>query len=576
VLNEQAGITINGALNNPGTNQSLFMRGSSGGRTLVLIDGIPVYDPSVISNEFDLNLISLNNVECVEVCKGAQSTIYGSDAVAGVINVITTKQKVDKPFYARITGSAGNYGTYRGAADIAGKYGKLTYTAKFAGLRTNGFSAAYDSSKKKSFDDDHFSGNVFNSALKYQFTTALAARAFIQYSNNKTDIDAATFGDEKDYNYTSKVLIAGGGFQYNGGKVNLTANYQYSTNKRNYVNDSTDVPGFTKYSNDKYKGKSQFFDVYSRIDLGSGFSLLQGADYRHSSMNSENFSVSSFGPFKSTFKDTSHSQASVYASLFYNQPGGNLNVDLGGRINVHSQYGTNTTYTFNPSYALGTHFRVLGSIASAFKAPTLYQLYSAYGNRSLKPETSVTYELGLEQKHEKISNRVVYFQRTIKQGIDFNYISNKYFNINKQVVNGIEIESKFQPAEKLTLALNYTYLHSKEISQSRISFKDTTYQYLLRRPNHNVNISVGYNFGKSLYLGASGKYVSERHDLGGYKKADVILDSYFLLNAYAEYKFPKKLKLFADFKNITNKQFFDVRGYNSIPFLFNSGFTLSL
>ncbi|KAF0235749.1 MAG: iron complex outermembrane recepter [Chitinophagaceae bacterium] len=91
VLNETAGITINGAYNNAGTNQSVFMRGAASGRTLILMDGIPVSDPSQINNEFDLNLFSINDVERIEICRGAQSTVYGSDAIAGVINIITIK-----------------------------------------------------------------------------------------------------------------------------------------------------------------------------------------------------------------------------------------------------------------------------------------------------------------------------------------------------------------------------------------------------------------------------------------------------------------------------------------------------
>jgi len=94
LLNEQAGITINGALNNAGTVQTVFMRGAGSGRTLILIDGIPTSDPSMINNEFDLNLFSLNDVERIEICKGAQSTLYGSDAIAGVINIITVKKDV--------------------------------------------------------------------------------------------------------------------------------------------------------------------------------------------------------------------------------------------------------------------------------------------------------------------------------------------------------------------------------------------------------------------------------------------------------------------------------------------------
>ena len=92
LLNEQAGITINGALNNLGTVQTTYMRGANSGRTLVLLDGMPVSDPSQINNEFDLNLFLINDVERIEICRGAQSTLYGSDAVAGVINIITQKQ----------------------------------------------------------------------------------------------------------------------------------------------------------------------------------------------------------------------------------------------------------------------------------------------------------------------------------------------------------------------------------------------------------------------------------------------------------------------------------------------------
>ena len=92
VLNEQAGVVVNGSLNNLGSIQTVFTRGASTGRTLILIDGIPMYDPTMIYNEGDLNLFSINEIERIEVCRGAQSTLYGSDAVAGVINIITIKK----------------------------------------------------------------------------------------------------------------------------------------------------------------------------------------------------------------------------------------------------------------------------------------------------------------------------------------------------------------------------------------------------------------------------------------------------------------------------------------------------
>jgi len=222
------------------------------------------------------------------------------------------------------------------------------------------------------------------------------------------------------------------------------------------------------------------------------------------------------------------------------------------------------------------HYRFFGSIATGFKAPTLFQLYSSSGNRNLNPEKSKTYEIGFQQHHEKITNRIVYFKRKIENGIDFNNITFKYFNIAQQTVNGVEFESKITLAKNFSLTANYAYLTSKEINQSRITFKDSVYNYLLRRPKHSFNITASYSFDNGLFLSTSGKYVGKRNDFGGYQQADVQLSSYFLLGAYAEYKFEKYIKVFADVQNITNKKFFDIRGYNSIPFLFNGGVTFTL
>jgi vitamin B12 transporter len=266
----------------------------------------------------------------------------------------------------------------------------------------------------------------------------------------------------------------------------------------------------------------------------------------------------------------------VYGSLFYNSPNEKLNVELGGRLNVHSRYGNNMTYTFNPSYSFTQHFRIFGSVATGFKAPTLFQLFSPSNGRSdLKPEESKTIEGGLQQVHQKIQSRVVYFHRIIDNGLDFNYITFRYFNFIKQTVNGIELEVAGQPADGLNIGANYTYLSPQETTQSRVNFKDTSYSYLLRRPAHHVNLTVGYQIKKGPFVSLSGKYVSQRFDVGGYKRADVSLASYALLNAYAEYSLKPTLKIFADAQNLTNNRFFDVRGYNSIPFLFNAGITVS-
>jgi vitamin B12 transporter len=575
LLNEQAGITINGALSNLGSNQTLYMRGASSGRALVLIDGMPVSDPTFINNDFDLNLLSLNSIERIEISRGAQSTLYGSDAVAGVVNIITVKKDITKPINVKAALAAGNLGTYRGNIQLYGKANKLTYNTSYAKLRSGGFSAAFDSSGNKGFDNDGYNSDVARASLQYQLNDNFSVRTFAQYSRYKTDLDASLFKDEKDYTSTNSILTTGASFNYHRDNVNLTGNYQYSENKRNYYNDSLDKPSFTSFSNDNYFGKSQFIELYSNIQISKNISLLNGADYRYNSMNSSYKSLSALGPYNTSFRDTLHSQSSLYTSIFVHDSQQKLNIELGGRLNVHSRYGSNHTFTFNPSYNFTNHFRTFGSIATGFKAPTLYQLYSSYGNLNLKPERSTTFELGVQQTHDKVATRIVYFNREIKEGIDFNNISNKYFNYIRQKVNGVELETKVEPVTNFTLSANYTYIKPKEESQSRVNFKDTTYSYLLRRPQHNANITAGYKFNNGLYISATGKYVAKRYDAGGYKVPDVLLDSYFILSAYAEYFFSQHAKVFMDGQNLTNKKFFDVRGYNSIPFLFNAGVVLN-
>ncbi|MES2775133.1 MAG: TonB-dependent receptor [Bacteroidota bacterium] len=577
VLNEQAGITIAGAYNAAGSVQTVFMRGASAGRTLILMDGIPVNDPSQISNDYDLNLFSINDVERIEVCRGAQSTLYGSDAVAGVINIITIKKDIKKPFNVKATGVAGSLGTYKANVQLFGKADKLTYSTRYAKLKTNGFSSAYDSSGAKGFDNDGYSGDAMNATLQYAATKQILLKSFIQYSTYKADIDAGIFTDDKDYTIHNKNLSAGFGFQFKNDVVMLVGNYQYNQLQRNYLNDSGFIAGFSKYESNQYKGRTQFAELYASIKLGAGFTLLQGADYRYGLMNNDYLSISSFGPYSTSFKDTSMSQGSMYASLLYNGAGKKFNAEIGGRLNVHSRYGSNSTYTINPSYNISEHYRIFGSVASGFKAPSLYQLYAGggTGNPNLKAEKSVNYEAGIGQQHKGISSRLVYFYRTIKDGIDYNSLTFKYFNFVKQIVRGLEYEVNVQATKKLNINANYTFISSQENTQSRVNFKDTSYNYLLRRPKHNINVNIGYQFTDGLYASISSKYVSKRKDVGGYKRQDVEMDGYFLLNAYAEYKLKDHFKFFADAQNITNKKFFDIRGYTAIPFMFNAGVTFN-
>jgi vitamin B12 transporter len=572
LLNEQAGIVINGSLSAAGSVQTLYMRGASAGRTLILMDGIPMNDPSTITTDYDLNLFSINDIERIEVCKGAQSTLYGSDAIAGVVNIITVKKDITKPVNIKATVGFGNKNTTRNNLQLYGKGGRFTYTARFAQLRTDGFSSAYDSTGTKNYDNDGYKGNTANAAVQYQANTKLSFRSFIQHSYYKADIDAGGFSDKRNYFIDNKVLNTGAGFNFRTNTWNIVGNYQYSQTRRHY-DDNASV-GAASFSTNDYNGIGNYYELYASVKLGTSFTLLAGNDYRYANMDGRYFS-SSFGA--SPYKDTSMNQYSAYSSLLFLSANQKLHIELGGRLNKHSRYGENSTYTFNPSYNLNNDLRVFGSIASGFKSPSIYQLYDTYsGNSNLAAEKSVNYEAGIQYAKPAFTTRLVYFSRKINNGIDYNYISFKYFNYLKQTVNGLELELTAKPAERLSITANYTLLNSEEITQNRITTKDTVaYQYLLRRPKHNLNFIVGVEPMKGLNVSLSTKYVSSRYDVGGFKKADVLLGGYFLLNGYADYTLNEHVKFFADAQNITSNKFFDVRGFNGIPFLFNTGVTFN-
>lgn len=577
VLNEQAGLVIAGAYNAPGSVHTVFMRGASSGRTLILVDGVPVNDPSMINQDYDLNFISLSDVERIEICRGAMSTLYGSDAVAGVINIITMKKDATAPVQVEAASSFGNLNTARNHVQVFGKIrNRFTYITRYSKLSTDGFSAAHDPNHTGTFDKDGYDGHSAGASFQYRVIPSLSLRTFIQHNRYRAAIDAGAFRDDKDFTLRNHEWAGGGGFDFTKGKVRFAGHYRYGHIKRNYLDDSLHAPGFVKFASDRYSSQSHVADVYGNIRVKAWLTLVAGADYRRGAMNQQYVSVSSFGPYSSRFENKSLHQVSLYGSLFFSAADHTLNIEAGGRINEHSRYGLNSTFTLNPSYKINDRWRVFGSLASGFKAPSVFQVYDAYsGNEALKPETSLHYEAGIQQLHAVFSSRAVFFHRDIKNGIDFDYVNFRYFNFLKQKVNGAELEITARPAKSWQITANYTYVGGEEQTQSRKNFGDTTYRYLLRRPRHQINLNAGVQLTPEIYLSVGGKSVSKRYDTGGYMSDDVLLGSYFLLHAYAEYRPGKQVRFFAAAQNITGKTFFDIRGYNAIPFLISGGITLN-
>lgn len=580
VLNRQVGITINGANNTSGTNQSVFIRGASSSNALILLDGVPLYDASGESNVFDINNFALNNIERIEILKGSQSTLYGSDAVAGVINIIS-KKTFNKPVNFNLNLSAGSYHTYKGSASLSGSNGKgQTYFVSYSNLNSKGFSSAYDSAGNNNFDKDGFKQNVLQLNYGFKPVTKLEIRTYGKYNINLADIDAGAFADDKDYRYKYRNLIAGTAFQYQLKTGLIKFNYNYNWFDREFTDDSTSVGGFATYQKGNYTGKSHFAELFSNLQLGHALELLAGVDYRRNATDQSYSSISFFGPYVSpslSADTTKTNQLSGYASLIVKNIQ-DFNIELGGRWNNHSLYGNNFTYSFNPYYLLHKKYKWFANISSGYKVPSLYQLYGEFGNRNLQPEVSTGFEGGLQYISDKINGRVVVFKRNIKNVFYFYTdpitFQSLYVNEDRQKDWGIETELALQISNELSLNTNYTFVDGK-IYTLNLAAKDTSYNNLYKRPAHTFNFSIGYQPVQKLYISAHLKGVSKFYE-AQYAAADFLLKGYYTLNFYSEFQFNKKGKIFVDLQNITDQKYFDQKGFTTKRFNFNAGLNVNL
>lgn len=582
ILNTAAGVTINGANNNLGTNQRISIRGSSDGNVLLLLDGIPVNDPSVISNYFDLNFINTSQIERIEILKGGQSTLYGSDAVSGVINIITKKAE-NKKTAPYASASYGSYSTFNGSAGVRGQTKAILYNVFASAISSKGFSSAYDSTGHSNFDKDGYHQYILRADVGLKLTNKLQWNFFGNYSKYKSDIDAAAFTDDKDFFIKNKNWQAGSGVYWKQNSGALHLNYEFNYVNRYYFDDSLDKTSFAYYSKSTYIGRTHFAELYENYKWNH-VELLAGIDYRRWNTQQSYHSISMFGPFDTELNDSLAKmwQSSAYASVVYNNSG--ANIELGGRINHHNVYGNNSTYTFNPSYLFQQKIKLFANISSAFKTPTLFQLFDPFsGYKNLNPEKSTIFEGGAEVfSSSNIRMRATGFYRKTKNAIQY-IITNPvtfeghYYNTNEQKNYGAELEFTYA-REKWNISANYTYTKGKVSSGYTESgdqlAKDTTYQNLYRVPDHAFNAFITYNFTSKFLVSSLFKYVGKRWE-PVYASAPRQLDDYFTIDLAGQYHFSQNLKAFVDLKNITNTHYFDVLGYNARRFNFMAGVQLS-
>src|SRR6188768_1592178 len=574
ILTELVGVYIGGANSNAGKDKSLYLRGARVDHTLITIDGVPVYDPSGIGSNFDIRNLSIQQIERIEILKGSQSTLYGSDAIAGVINIIKKKAGI-KSFSGNGLLSYGSNNSLRANAGINGKKGIVDYDLTYSLFDIKGINEAISTAPNP--DKDAFQQNSLQAGIGIQAAKNVRIQPYFRYNKIDGDIDQGAFTDELDYTFAQKSYQAGVRNEFVFGKTKLNVLYNYNHIDRLYIDDSIKSQnGFDKYSRGSYKGMEHFIDAYIAMPVGSGSSkLTAGADFRTSNTDQE-FSSIGFYSYSTKYSKDSlhHNQLGFYAALNINSKTG-FNLELGNRLNIHSAYGSNYVFNINPSYLLNKKFKLFANVSSGYRTPSLYQLVSEYGNINLEPESAFTVEGGVQyfSADNKFSGRITGFKRDVKDVIFFYFnpttFQSQYINQDKQKDHGAELELSFKPTKNISLKAFYSFVDGKITTVQ--NGKDTTYFNLIRRPKNSIGLNAGVRITEKLFVSSNLSWFDKRKDtyFDGvtYQNVNVVLDSYTLLDVYAEYAFcNNKLKVFADLRNISDSKYSETAGFNTLGF----------
>ncbi len=560
ILTEQSGIIVSGANSNLGKDKTLFLRGASNKFTLVLLDGVPVNDASGPGGAFDLRLFPVENIDHIEILKGSQSALYGSDAVAGVVNIIT-KKGGDKKIGAYGGANYGSYNSFNGNAGVKGSLKDIDYNFNYTYTSTDGISEASDTTGHANYDKDGLLRQGFQGNLSFKAGKNIKISPYYRYSYYKGDFDADAFTDGANA-FSALLNNTGAVATMELPRGTITANYGYTYAKRFYE---------TEFYTSLYKGTFHTGDVYLSQTLTKNIKLLAGVNYQQ------------YGLIDTTLQDNRPSVSifSPYASFLLQSPDG-INVEVGGRYNRHSEFGDNFIYSFNLSYLATSDLKLFANISSGFKAPSVFDLLgpTAFGsNPDLKPEESRNFELGaqLQLLENKLQLRATGYYRDIDNLIA--YVGTKLINIDKQKDKGVELEATYRPNDKWTIKFDYNYV-TGDLNQFRDG-KDTSFYNLLRRPKSTVNATVGYQATKNLYVSISAQSLGKRNDLYfdpfTYASSQVSLSAYTLLNAYAEYKLVNnRVRIFVDGRNLTDANFTEVYGFNTMGINASAGFRFNL
>jgi len=531
----------------PGGQTSVFIRGTNSNHTKVLIDGIDVSDPSSAVGAFDFAHFLTQDIEKVEILRGPQSGLYGSDAIGGVINIITKSGSGPAQFNAAVEG--GSFDTFNQTGGVGGSYEQLHYAANiehFHSGQTPVTPLDLLASGEQRIDDyyDNFTASTklgfdvtehFDLGLVARYTDTHARFTGENFNNFPATPDSAQSAEDTLQTYSRATAH----LTSSDGVLEQTIGAAYSNVRTSDF--SPEAPRSDTF------GERVKFDWLGTVNIAEQQKLLLGAEHQRDEItapiSADTTIDSGFAELQSGFGDRLYDTVSL-------------------RYDSNDRFGGKLTYRFAPAYLIpesGTKLKA--SIGTGFKAPTLSQLFQSFpafdffANPNLKPESSVGWDAGFEQAalNDSLRFGITYFHNNIKDLIADNADFTSYTNVGRAVTEGVESFLSYQPAATLTFSLDYTYTQATD---------EIAHEELLRRPKHKGTLNADWQATRRLSLNATvlsvGSWIDGNRD---FSIPRLTAPGYTTVNLAGSYALNSHFDVYARVANLFNRHYENPTGF---------------
>ena len=518
---------------------TFMMRGVPGEYTKTLINGIDVSEVSGTKIQAPYGQFLAGIVQRMEVLKGSQSTLYGSDAIAGVVD-LTTLGTVEPGLRHRIHTEGGSNGTFFGSYALEGGFDRGEFGLSLAGFRTDGFSAAAVGT-----EDDGFENVTATFTGEYEITPGVTIFGSGIHLDSQAEFDDFPPPDFllDDSNAFSDFRLSAGRigteFALFDGRLVNTVSAQLGRSLRESVSGSGDL--------DTFEGRRAKLDYLGSFELSPDLTLNFGADWERQKADT------------SSGVDASITMGGGWIEAIYS-PVEHLTLTAGLRHDEHSSFGGHTVWRITGSYDFAdTGTRIHSSVGTGYRAPSLYELYApTSGNDTLQPETSLGFDIGVEQRFlgGRLVTDATFFMLDIDDFIGFDS-SPPFQSIQTDGTvrtRGVELSLAYAATSWFDLKGAYTYTKSTQ--------PDGTRQ--VRVPRHDIGLSAVVRPAEKWELSATARIALDTVDFEGADKTP--LDDYLLLNAKIAYHPNENTELYLRAENLLDQDYQTVRGYSTPGF----------